>query len=182
MEILSVEHPDAIARAMSALDSGELVIVPGDLRYFVVADALDDSAIERLFDATQRPADRPLIALLSGYGDLHHVGYGGSGARELAQTHWPGPTVLSVKARPWMPEGVTAGHDELRIMAPAQPATNALARAFGPLAAGSARIQGQRDSLDAKSAAERLGASVALVLDAGALPGGEEAYVVGPEG
>ena len=178
MRILPAHDKEATVAATAALDAGELVIVPCDLRYFVVADALDDEAVDRLFVATQRGADRPLTVIVSGYEDLHHVAYGGAGARELAEKHWPGPTVISVKPRPWIPDTVTAGHAALRTMAPRSEVTRTLARGFGPLAAAGARVQGQLDSLDATSAAARLGGSIAVTLDGGTLPGGEEAYVL----
>lgn len=176
MRVILATDESAVPEAMAALDAGELVLLPGDLRYFVAADALDDDACERIFAATQRGADRTLTVILSGYADLHHVGYGGASVREVADARWPGPNVLSVRPRPWVPDAVTAGYDTLRVYAPAQPFTNALARQFGPIAVASARIQGQPNSLDAKTAADRLGPSVALAVDGGALPGGEEGY------
>lgn len=166
---------------MAALDSGELVIVPGDLRYFLVADALDDNAIERLFMATQRGADRPLTVLLSDYSDAHHVGYGDPAVQAAAAQSWPGPQTFALKPRTWIPDAVTAGTGTLRVMAPRQPMTLALARQFGPLAAASARLQGQPDSLDANTATARVGMHAALCIDAGTLPGGEEAHAA-PEG
>jgi L-threonylcarbamoyladenylate synthase len=157
MEILAADHPDAIARAMAAPDAGELVIVPGDLAYLLVADALDDDAVERLFLAAERGADRPLTILLGGYEDLHHVAYGSSVARGIAEERWPGPVTLVLKARPWIPDAVTASQTDVRVSVPAREVTRALARQFGPLAGCAAPAR----------------ASAALRVDAGALPGGE---------
>lgn len=140
METIAADHPDAHARATAALDAGELVIVPGDLEYLLVADALDDSAVERMFLAAHRGADRPLTVLIGGYEDLHHVAYGNPDARRLSVAHWPGPTTLVLKARPWIPDAVTADQPGVRVSVPAQPFTRALARAFGPLAACDAAL------------------------------------------
>lgn len=176
-------HDDARAldEATAALDAGELVIIPSDLRYFVAGDALDDDAVERIFAATQRGADRPLTVIVSGYSDIHHVAFAGSAVREATDKHWPGPTVLSLRPRPWLPDAVTAGHETLRVNAPANAFASALARRFGPLAVASARLQGQPDSLDAATAMARLGEAVRLCVDGGALPGGEAPLVLAQE-
>lgn len=157
-------------------------MVPGDLRYFVAADALDDAACERVFALTQRGADRPLTVVVSGYADIHHVAFAGPAVRELTDARWPGPTVLSLRPRPWMPDAVTAGQDTLRVHAPANAFTSSLARHFGPIAVAGARRAGQPDSLDANTATARLGGAVAVVVDGGALQGGEEALLVPQQG
>lgn len=181
MTTLLHDDPRAIDEAMAALDAGELVVVPGDLRYFVAGDALDDDAVDRIFAATQRGADRPLTVLVSGYSDIHHVAFAGSAVREATDKHWPGPTVLSLRPRPWLPDAVTASHDTLRVNAPANAFTSALARRFGPLAVASARVRGQPDSLDAATAMARLGGAVRHYVDGGALPGGDESVVLAQE-
>lgn len=182
MRAIRADDEDALAQATSALDAGELVVVPGDLRYLVAADALDDAACERLFAATQRAADRPLAVVVSGYADVHHVAYGGPSVRELTDARWPGPTMVELRARPWMPDVVTAGQGTLRVVAPAHPFTNALARHFGPLAVAGARVRGQPDALDAGSAMERLGNAVALYVDGGTRAGGDEALLSTQQG
>lgn len=181
MEIVAVSAEDAVSRAMSALDAGGLLVLPGDLAYLVVADALDDDAVERLFLATARGADRPLTTLVSGYSDVHHVAYGGSAARALADEHWPGPATLVMKARPWLPQLVAAGRDTVRVSAP-RGFAGELARHFGPLAAAGARRQGEPPSLDARAAAAALANEVQLAFDAGALPGGEPPVLTSGEG
>jgi L-threonylcarbamoyladenylate synthase len=177
VEILAASHEGTLAAGMAQLDAGHLVIVPGDLRYFLVGDALDDSVAEAIFEATQRGADRPLTVLVSGSSDIHHVAYEGPLVRQITDAHWPGPLVLSLKSRPWLPEVVNSGGRTVRVNAPANAFTNALARQFGPLAAASARSQGQPDSLDAATSCARLGASARLCVDGGTLPGGQESHL-----
>lgn len=157
METVPAGSADALARATAALDAGEVILMPGDLGYYAAADALDDAAVERVFEATGRGADQPLLIVIGGYEDLHHVAYGSGTARELAEAHWPGPTALAVKARPWLPDALTAGQEDVAVVVPTQPFARALARRFGPLAVAPATTA--------------RGAS--LKVDAGALPGGE---------
>ena len=181
MEILSASDGGAVAAAIAALDAGALVVVPGDLAYLVVCDALDDDAVERLFTATGRGADRPLTTFISGYPDLHHVAYGGADARALADAHWPGPATLVLRARPWLPDMLTAGQETVRVSAPRGFLAD-LARHFGPLAGAGAQRQGATASLDARTARDAIGADARLVVDGGVLAGGEVAVFHAPEG
>jgi len=177
--LVSASDEDAIARATAALDAGELVVFRGDLRYLVAADALGDDAVERLFLAKGRGADRALTVLLGGYEDLHHVAYGGPEARALAEAHWPGPTSLLLRARPWLPDAVTAAQPHVAVSVPAAPFARALASHFGPIAVASARRAGGPEPLDVAAARDALGADVSLFLDGGPAPGGEAKVIRG---
>lgn len=134
METIPKASEDALARATAALDAGELVVIPADLRYVVAADALDDIAIERLLLALHHGADEGLLVLLGGVEDLHHVAYVTPRARELADRHWPGTTALALKARPWLPDAVGGGRDRVRANVPRDAFARALAKQFGPIA------------------------------------------------
>lgn len=177
MGTIAADDGDALAQASAALDAGELVVVPGDERYLLVADALDDGAVERLMLALGRGADDAPIVLVSGYEDLHHVAYGGAPARALAERHWPGACVLLLKARPWLPDALTAGGDAARVSAPRAAFTSALVRRFGPLAAATLG-----ESRDADAAREAAGSHARFVADGGALPGGLALVVDAREG
>lgn len=158
MEILRATDPDALLRARAALDAGELVVVPGDVEDVVAADALDDAALERLLLALHRGADEGLLVLIGGPEDLHHVAYGAPRVRELAERHWPGPTALLLKARPWLPDAVAGGRERVHVSVPREALTRALAKHFGPIAVARAPTGFH---------------GAALRVDGGARPGGE---------
>lgn len=170
--IVSASDERAVADATALLDSGELVVIPGDVAYLLAGDALDDSAIERMFAAKGRGADRALTVLIAGYEDLHHVAYGGPSVRELADQHWPGPTSLVLRARPWLPDALTAGQPDVAVTVPKNAFSRDLAKRFGPIAIASARRSGAPLPRTAQDAQNALGAEARLVVDAGPLPGG----------
>lgn len=172
MDLVDAADPDAVARAAAVLDQGQLVVLPGDLRYMLAADALDDDAVARLFVAQGRGADRPLTVCVAGHEDLHHVAYGATAAMQLVARHWPGPVALLFKARPWLPDALTAGGDTVGVNVPRDPFARELARHFGPFVVAGARRQGGADALDAASARRALGAEAQLYVDGGARPGG----------
>ena len=162
---------ETLARAVALLDEGELVIVPTDTRYALAADALDTDALRRMFDALSRGADQPLTMCVAGLEDVGHVATATPLAHGLALTHWPGPTALVMRAKPWVPEEVTAGGETVAVRAPASDLLQRLARQFGPLALASL------DATDAETARKLAGTHARLVLDGGVTPGGRHAVI-----
>ena len=65
MELLLVDQdapdPDAIARAAAQLRNGRLVAFPTETVYGLGANALDPSAVARIYRAKGRPSNNPLI-------------------------------------------------------------------------------------------------------------------------
>lgn len=157
VETVAPGADDAIARATSLLDEGELALVPLDGGYALAADALRDDAVLRLYDALERSADQALPVALGGFEDIQHVAFATPLARRLADAFWPGPLTMLLHARPWVPDEVTAGRDAVMVRAPGASFTRALARHFGPLAVA------ELDAADARRFRAR------LVVDAGAL-------------
>jgi tRNA threonylcarbamoyl adenosine modification protein (Sua5/YciO/YrdC/YwlC family) len=172
VELIAVGEEGALDRATAALDGGELIIVPGDERYLLVGDALDDDAVERVMRALGRGADDPPVVLVGGYEDLHHVAYASALAGGLSAREWPGPTVLVLKARPWLPDAMTGATDAVRVSAPRAALARELARRFGPIAAAAIG-----DAKAAAAARAQVGSHAALVVDGGALPGGRSLVV-----
>ena len=54
--------PQGIARAGEILRAGGLVAIPTETVYGLAANALDGSAIQKIYAAKERPGDNPLIA------------------------------------------------------------------------------------------------------------------------
>jgi len=135
VEIVPHDAPDLVARATALLDAGELAILPLDGAYALCADALQDEAAERVFSALERSADAPLPVLVAGYEDLHHVAFPTPTSRALADAFWPGPLTMLLRARPWLPDAVTAAQETVPVRAPRVEITRRLAAHFGPLLA-----------------------------------------------
>ncbi|HEX2022616.1 MAG TPA: L-threonylcarbamoyladenylate synthase, partial [Candidatus Thermoplasmatota archaeon] len=155
----------------AVLDAGGLCVLPTDTQYALSADALDDDAARRVFDAKRRAADQALPVCVSGLEDLRHVAYATPLARDLAARFWPGPLTLVLKARPWVPDAVTAGLGTVAVRCPRLAFSLDLARHFGPYVVTSANRSGQPAAADVESARRQLGADVRLYVDAGPLPG-----------
>ena len=129
-----------IARAAELIRAGRLVAFPTETVYGLGANALDETAVARIFAAKGRPRQSPLIvhvATVEMARDL--AAEWPPAADKLADRYWPGPLTLVVPKRPVIPDIVTAGLPTVALRMPAHPMALELIRLSGvPIAAPSA--------------------------------------------
>ncbi len=174
--------PDALAEAARILRAGGLVAFPTETVYGLGANALDDEAVQRIFDAKGRPATNPLIVHVASEAAARALArrWPESAAR-LAAAHWPGPLTLVVEKTAAISDRVTAGGATVALRVPAHPvALELLRRADRPIAAPSANRSEEISPTTARHVADSLGSSVEdlIVLDGGPCPVGIESTVV----
>lgn len=170
MRVLSAADPEAVTAASHALDDGELVVFPTDTLYGLAADALDEAACLRVFDAKKRPADSPLPVLVGGLEDVRHVARLTPLGRRLAAAHWPGPLTLVLPALGHVPGVVTAGGKTVAVRVVAGFART-LASHFGPITATSANVHGAPSPATVEEARAQLGTAARLYVDGGRVGG-----------
>ena len=73
--------PAAIEEAAQALKAGQLVVFPTETVYGLGAHALDPIAVQKIFDAKERPATDPLIVHIAHIGQVNQCAIGMSPAR-----------------------------------------------------------------------------------------------------
>ena len=169
-----------ITLAVRILRQGGVVAFPTETVYGLGADATNEFAVRRVFQAKGRPTDHPLIVHLAGVDEL-----GGwvrrvpEPARLLAVACWPGPlTLLLERSARVIPE-VTGGRPTVGIRVPAHPVAQRLLREFGSgIAAPSANRFGQVSPTTAQHVRDDLGTDVDLVLDGGPSAVGVESTIV----
>ena len=178
----------AIAEAAKALREGRLVAFPTETVYGLGADATNDEAVARIFEAKGRPRFNPLIVHVTGRQEAErHVRFTPE-AEKLAAAFWPGGLTLVLPRRDNTPLSllVSAGLDTVAIRVPAHEIARRLIRATGrPLAAPSANASGKVSPTRAEHVVESLGHSplLTMVLDGGPCEMGLESTVIGfPEG
>jgi L-threonylcarbamoyladenylate synthase len=180
--IVDPSNPDAevIAKAAALLRSGGLVAFPTETVYGLGANALDSTAVERIFKAKGRPATNPIIVHV---GDL-------SAARRLtnnwpematllSERFWPGPLTLVLPKAAHVPDVVTAGGATVAVRMPAHPAALALLRSCSfPLAAPSANRSSRLSPTRGEHVLSSLNGRIDMLLDAGPTVGGLESTVL----
>jgi L-threonylcarbamoyladenylate synthase len=174
------DGPDAHADAIALLRAGGIVAVPTDTVYGIAADMALPDAIERLFAAKQRPPEKAVAVLLADAAQADELGVLSPAAAVLAQRFWPGGLTLVLPLRPGarLPRVLAGGAPTVGVRVPDHPTPRALAAVLGPLPTTSANRSGEADARDAREILERLGESLALVLDGGPIRGGPASTVV----
>jgi L-threonylcarbamoyladenylate synthase len=182
----------AIARAVELLRSGGIVAFPTETVYGLGADALNETAVARVFRIKGRPLDHPVIVHLARGADLADWAREISpGARTLAEAFWPGPLTLIVKRNPKVPDAVTGGQDTVGLRVPEHPVAHALLEAFAGdgaerslrgLAAPSANKFGRISPTTAAHVRADLGDEVDLILDGGPAEVGIESTILDVSG
>ena len=134
-----------LLKAAALLREGETVAFPTETVYGLGANALEPSAIKKIFEAKGRPSDNPLIVHIAERTDLEGlVAEITPLAEALMAAFWPGPLTLVMKKKPEVPGEVTGGLSTVAVRMPNHPLARALIKASGvPVAAPSANLSGR---------------------------------------
>lgn len=177
-ETIRAQNPLALRRAFEILQSGGLVAFPTDTVYGVGALAFDKMAVESIYPAKQRPAEKAIPVLIADIDDLLKVSVTVPEiATKLATRFWPGPLTLVVPKNPALSEAVSA-NETVGVRIPDHPIARSLLRLVGPMAVTSANCSGQSAPCTALEVSDQLGGRIALILDGGKTPGGVPSTVV----
>ncbi len=176
---------DGIAAAAAILRAGGLVGFPTETVYGLGADARNDHATARIFEAKGRPHFNPLIVHVPDLATAQTYAVFNDQALTLAAAFWPGPLtlVLPLRQGAGLSPLVTAGLGTVAIRVPAHPTARALLRAFGgPLAAPSANPSGRISPTRADHVLAGLSGRIEAVVDDGPCSVGVESTIVGLDG
>jgi len=170
----------ALSEAAAVLRAGGLVAFPTETFYGVGARALHPAAVRRILEVKGRPEGKPLLVLVASIAMVDAVALEvPARGRELMARHWPGALTLVLRARPEVPDEVTAGSGTVGVRLSAHPVAGALVRALGePLTAPSANPSGLAAPTTAAEVLAYFHDRIELVLDGGATAGGEPSTVL----
>lgn len=169
-----------IRRAGELLRQGQVVGIPTETVYGLAANALDEQAVSRIFEAKGRPQDNPLIVHISALEQLEGLAEDiPPTVYRMAEHFWPGPLTMILKKADRIPLRTSAGLDTVGIRMPAHPVARAIIEAAGvPLAAPSANLSGKPSPTTARDVLEDMDGRVAAIVDGGACQVGVESTVV----
>lgn len=188
----SPEAQDALEHAAGIIRAGGLVAFPTETVYGLGANALDPSAVAKIFEAKQRPSWDPVIVHVAGpvatssqaaanpmvdrlVTRLPDVAF------KLMAAFWPGPLTLLLLRSAAVPDSVTAGRPLVGVRMPSHPVAFELIRRAGvPIAAPSANTFSRTSPTHADHVLEDLDGRIDAILDAGTTPHGVESTVLDP--
>lgn len=174
------EEWEHLKEAAEVLKRGGLVAFPTETVYGLGANALDESAAKKIYEAKGRPSDNPLIAHIS---DLEMIepliaGFPEKG-RKLAEAYWPGPMTMIFPKSDIVPYGTTGGLDTVAIRMPSDPVAAELIRLAGvPVAAPSANTSGRPSPTMAGHVYQDMNGKIEMILDGGPVGIGVESTIV----
>ncbi len=179
---VSSSSPDShvIEKAASVLRGGGLVAFPTETVYGLGADAQNEKAIKRVFEAKGRPADNPLIVHID---SLLQAGLFArdipENGKKLADIFWPGPLTLVLPKLKHVPGIISGNLDTVALRMPNHPVALALLKKFGGgVVAPSANISGRPSPTEASHVVKDLGGRIELILDGGRTEIGIESTVI----
>ena len=176
----SQPDPAVIEEAAAAIRDGKLVAFPTETVYGLGAHALDEAAVQKIFDAKERPATDPLIVHIAHVGQVPQCASSfPAAARKLALSFWAGPLTLILPKKPSIPDLVTAGLPNVALRAPSHRVARALMEMAGvPIAAPSANRFSRPSPTTAAHVQADLDGRVDLILDGGPTDIGLESTIV----
>ena len=171
---------DQISAVADILRQGGLVAIPTETVYGLGANALDEEAVHKIFEAKGRPQDNPLIIHVPGpqwlpryCQDVPPLAY------TLARKFWPGPLTMILKRKKVVPDATTAGLDTVGVRCPDHQVTLAIIREAGvPIAAPSANTSGRPSCTCAADCMEDMEGKIDAVVDGGPCQVGVESTIV----
>ncbi|MBL7856106.1 MAG: threonylcarbamoyl-AMP synthase [Cyclobacteriaceae bacterium] len=172
-----------ITKAKQLLEAGELVAIPTETVYGLAGNALDVTAVTKIFVAKNRPEFDPLIVHIA---DRAQVNVYAENipelAQQLAERFWPGPLTLVLRRKNNIPDLVTSGLDTVGIRCPDHALTRELLQSLSfPLAAPSANPFGYVSPTTPAHVNDQLGDKLSYILDGGACEVGIESTIIGFE-
>lgn len=162
------------------LREGGLVAFPTETVYGLGANALDPSAVGRIFAAKGRPSDNPLIVHISDNGQVYDVADDITApAQRVMEIFWPGPLTVVLPKKAGVPGEVTAGLDTVAVRMPDHKvARKIIANAGVPIAAPSANTSGKPSPTTALHVLKDLEGKVNMIVDGGPCKVGLESTVL----
>ncbi|QQR54902.1 threonylcarbamoyl-AMP synthase [Candidatus Peregrinibacteria bacterium] len=131
--------------AAEHIQTGSLVAFPTETVYGLGADAFNESAIQKIYEAKGRPSSNPLIVHIAELADLSKLtDQVGEEEQKLITAFWPGPLTLVFRKKPTVSAQVTGGLNTVAVRMPAHPLALELIQEAGtPIAAPSAKLSGK---------------------------------------
>ncbi|KAA6451030.1 threonylcarbamoyl-AMP synthase [Bacillus swezeyi] len=179
-EDLSTNYPQ-ITQAARLLQQNETVAFPTETVYGLGANAKNNDAVAKIYEAKGRPSDNPLIVHIAEIGQLKDIAKVESVQAEMLMEHfWPGPlTIVLPCKKDVLSTRVTAGLDTVAVRMPDHPvALELIKRAGVPVAAPSANLSGKPSPTKAEHVIHDLNGRIAGVVDGGPTGVGVESTVV----
>lgn len=171
---------DIIREMAEKIRNGETVIFPTETVYGLGANAMDENATKKIYEAKGRPSDNPLIVHIADVEEVDKIALEvGEKARKAMDEFWPGPLTIILKKKEIVPNVTSGGLSTVAIRMPSNKIANALIReSKTQIAAPSANISGRPSPTKAEHVVKEMSGRVSGIIMGGDCDFGLESTVV----
>jgi len=165
------EAPEHLASAVEALKRGHVIVFPTETLYGLGGDALNEAAVEKVFQLKGRDSANPIPVLVANQGMLDTlVTKVPTTAQRLIDRYWPGPLTLVLPGQKNIPKYLCNSSGGVGVRISSQPIATSLVNSLGrPLTATSANPSGKEPARTLQEAKTYFAGRVELFIDGGAL-------------
>ena len=173
-------YQEALSISADTIRSGGLVVFPTETVYGLGANALDENAVAKIFEAKGRPQDNPLIVHLADKKDIKlYTKNISREAEKIIQHFMPGAITIILEKQVCIPDNVSAGLDTIGVRVPgSRLAHDFLNACMVPVAAPSANLSGKPSATLPKHVLDDMNGKVDVILLGGVCEIGLESTVV----
>ncbi len=178
------ENEDWLTKAISLINSGDIVAFPTETVYGLGADATNEQACKKIYELKSRPGNNPIIVHVATIEHAREIGEFSETAEIIAENFWPGPLTIVVPLKPksGLCTTVSAGLNTVGIRIPANEIALELIKKSGkPIAAPSANISNYVSPTEAAHVRDAFGDNV-YVIDGGKATYGLESTIIDVSG
>ena len=174
-ETASSKAPNGVAKKLTAavqtLKGGDVIVFPTETLYGLGADALNEGAVEKVFQLKGRDPRNPIpVLVLDQEMLLTLVTAIPKTAQQLMDHYWPGPLTLVLPGRKDIPKHLCNPSGGVGVRISSQPIANLLVKGLGhPLTATSANPSGKEPARTVQEATTYFGDRIELFVDGGTL-------------
>lgn len=162
------------------IHDGDIIIFPTETVYGIGANAFDEVAVKKIFEAKGRPQDNPLIVHVSKKEQIYEITKNiNKIEQKLIDNFMPGPFTLVLEKKDNIPNIVSAGLDTIGVRMPENEiAKTIIENSKVPIVAPSANISGKPSGTNIEDIKEELEDKVSAIIDGGETKIGIESTVV----
>ena len=161
-----------IDRIKHELKNGGAVVLPTETVYGLFAKALDEKAVDHVYQLKGRPRDKALNLNVASLDDILNFSKNQpTYLQQLLESFLPGPLTIILEANEKVPCWVNSDLNTVGFRMPSHPITLELIREFGPLIGPSANLSGQASGVSFEEILKDFGQEVLAIEDDAFLTG-----------
>ncbi len=163
-----------IEEAKQIIEDGGVVVFPTETAYGLAADALNPDAVEKVYEAKQRPRSKGLTAIVDSLETAERYAELSEREKKVVEEFMPGPITLVSEKKDNFPDNL---NQDFAFRVSSGDVASKLAE-VGPITATSANVSGESTSYSIEDISEELLEKVDGVVDRGELSDGPTSTIV----